>query len=154
MAGDVTFVFNDFSDEKSSSSLQARDATAANYDTIITELGTLQTAIVAMSTADLHRRIYNAQVVEVAETTPADPYAQRERKWLVSMADASGNRATLEIPAADLDDATVLQAGTDKANMAHADWVAFAAAVDGIFEHRASGLTLTVIDAILVGRNI
>lgn len=154
MAGDATYVFRDYSDEASSSSLQSRAATGANYDTIETELDTLQTAIVALSTAQLQRRIWNTQVVEVSSALPTDPYAQRERKWLVSMADASGNRATLEIPAADLDDATVLQAGTDQADMTHADWVAFAAAVDGIFEHRASGATLTVISATLVGRNI
>lgn len=154
MAGEVTYVFRDFSDEASSSSLQSRQATAANFDAITAELDTLQAAIINMSTAQLQRRLWNAQITEVSGALPSDPYAQRERKWMVRMVDTSGNRATMEIPAADLDDPTVLAAGTDEANMAHADWVAFAAAVDTIFEHRASGLALTVLGATLVGRNI
>ncbi len=154
MAGEVTFVFRDFSDEASSSSLQSRQATAANFDAITGELDALQTAIIAMSTGELQRRLWNAQITEVSGALPSDPYAQRERKWLVNMVDTLGNRATMEIPCADLDDPTVLAAGTDQADMTHADWVAFALAVDDIFQHRASGEVLTVIGATLVGRNI
>ncbi len=154
MAGEVTYVFRDFSDEASSSSLQSRQATAANFDAITGELDTLQTAIVDLSTGVLQRRLWNAQITEVASTLPTDPYAQRERKWLVKLVDTAGNPATMEIPCADLDDPTILAAGTDQANMAHADWVAFAAAIDTIFQHRSSGLALTVVSAVLVGRNI
>ncbi len=154
MAGEVTYVFRDFSNEASSSSLQSRQATAANFDAITGELDTLQTAIIALSTGELQRRLWNAQITEISGALPTDPYAQRERKWLVRIVDAVGNKATMEIPCADLDDPTVLSAGTDEANMAHADWVAFAAAVDDIFEHRSSGELLTVLGATLVGRNI
>ncbi len=154
MPGEVVYIFRDFSDEASSSSLQARTATSGNFDAIGAELTTLQTAIDAMSTAVLQRRIWNAQISEISGALPGDPYAQRERKWLVKLVDALGNPASMEIPAADLDDPTVLAAGTDQANMSHADWVAFAAAIDDIFEHRATGELLTVVSATLVGRNI
>ena len=154
MAGEVKFSIRDQSDETSTTGLQTRQATNANFDTIVLECDALQTALDSLTLGVISRRRFTAQVNDISGALPASPWAQRELKWLVEMVDTVGERATMEIPAADLSDGSILVSGTDQADMSHAAWVAFKAAVDGIFEHRATGNTLTVISARLVGRNL
>lgn len=156
MAGKVSWTFQDFSDESSSTSLTTRTATAGNFDTILAELDDMGAALSVLSSGVLRRRHFTAQVNEISGLIPSDPYAQRERKWLVAMVDAVGNRVTMEIPCADLDDPTVLAAGTDLADLSHPDWVDFIAAIgNDKYIHSASGeFILAVTGARLVGRNI
>jgi hypothetical protein len=156
MPGKANWTFADYSDELSVVGITTRTATAANFDTILTELDDLGAALNALSTGVLRRRHFTAQINEISGLLPSDPYAQRERKWLVAMVDANGNRVTMEIPCADLDDPTVLAAGTDFADLTHANWVDFIAAIGtDKYVHAASGEFITAVTgARLVGRNI
>jgi hypothetical protein len=155
MAGEAQFSVQDFSQEKSSASFVTRQATSANFDAIAAEIAALLAAIQGVITGNVNKTRFVAQVNTVDAGAPATPSAQREMKWLLQLQDDStGSYIQREVPTADITTAGLLIAGTDVADLTNAAWVAMAAAIDGIFLNPATGNTVSLVGARLVGRNI
>lgn len=153
MAGKYSITIEDHSEEKSTLQVTTPQASAANFDGIVADCDAFEQAVRAMSIGAFIRDHLTAQSEEFGEATPANPYAQRELYWSVTTDDGAGNVSGFTIPCADLTDPTVLLGNTEKANLAHATWVALAAAYDGNFIHPSSGNPLTINGATLEGRS-
>lgn len=147
-----TMQFTDYSDEKSTVTVNGVALTAANFDAQATESAALAVAIGALSIGSLTQRTY-AQVVLDDPDIPTNPFAQRELKWLISyQGDTSGKKYSMEIPCANL--TGTLVPGSDLADLTDTLWTnfitafeAYARAPDNITEN------VSVISARVVGRN-
>lgn len=146
------FTVEDHSGESSTTKVQTRAATAANFDAIVGENAAFEAAFRNLTIGTIRRDRWVAQQEEFADPIPADPYAQREMYWLVQSRDSANNPSEFTIPCPDLSDPTVLLGNTEVANLAHANFVALAAAFDGIYIHPSSGLALTIEQITLKGR--
>jgi len=142
----------DFSNEKSSLRFNVQAITAANIvatQALITDIGL---ALLDLSRANLDRFQTVLEFVASNPSAPTDPYAQREIKWLVNYRDTTNGRMyQMEIPAAEL--TGNLLPGTDKADLASADWVAFVTAFEAGAKSQ-DGNAIEVVSAFVVGRNI
>ncbi len=90
--GRVTISELDRSLEPTRMTLRMTDLTAANFDAQITAAGTLQAAIQGVSLIDFDGITYLALETPREETQPTSVYAQREAKWLITMADDVNER--------------------------------------------------------------
>jgi len=148
----TTITFNDYSNEKSSVTVHAAELTALNFDAQATEAGALSVAMNALSIGNLIRRTITQLEVDIPGT-PANVYAQRELKWLVSYrGDTSGKLFQIEIPCANLTDNLV--EGTDLADVGSVSWGNFIAALETYARSPDDDTeTVTFEGARLVGRN-
>lgn len=146
----VTFSGLDKSGEGTNFSTHFPTLSAANFDAQETARLAVQTAIQGVSLIDFEGLSYTGIDAPRETDLPASPYAQREAKWLVTMADGSGNLYQFEIGGPDL---TLL--GSDGATM---DVSAGAGlALVGALEANVvtkTGASLTFVSAVHVGRNI
>ena len=86
--------------------------------------------------------------------TPANEYAQREMKYIVSFAsNNTGEQYTRELPCPDL---TLMAAGTDLLDLTNATVAAFVTAFEAVasIEEGLTPSAVTVTSIKLVGRNI
>jgi len=157
MAGKVTFSIMDNSAEKSNVGFHVATLTSANIDPWIDDtptglLGQLRVLLSALTIGNHANRIVTAlQLPDATVEPPADPYAQRERKAVVTMLDTiTGKYFRNEIPA--FGDSGV-EAGTDLLDLDVAAWAAYVAFVEANCLSPA-GNAFTVVRAKLVGRNI
>lgn len=81
---------------------------------------------------------------------PADPFAQRETKWLVRSRDTNGNAVVHELPSADL---SLLVTNDNKMDIAAGAGLALVTALEA-FALSKAGLAITVDEIVHVGRNI
>lgn len=149
----ASFRINDYSDESSSFRVTGVNLSAANIDAQETAAEALAAAVDGLTIGTLE---YVAIQNEIQNTPgiPADPYAQRELKWLVTyQADVSGKSYSIEIACPDV--TGNLAGNTDQANLASTDWSAFVTAFEAYAREpgNLAGL-VTVTSARLVGRNI
>lgn len=164
------FTIVDYNGETSTCQGYIYQATAANLPTILADVGVLRDAMSNIILGTVQKefgQIYNTLLDNAA---PADPNAQRERKWLVIAQDTTefldvvnavrnpNFRAitTMEIPTAavlDPDGDDLLLAGSDVADPGNAYIAAFVAAYESFFKSDAIG-DLQVLEMRLVGRNI
>jgi len=148
-----TYQITDFSNEKSSFSVTSVTANAGNLAAQQTLAADLAAAVDDLTIGELTKQ-QMALVILDSPAIPANPYAQRELKWLVKyQAVTSGKVFSTEIAAPDITDNVVVN--TDVADLTSADWDAFVTAFEAYVKSPDNGTeAVTVISARLVGRNI
>lgn len=130
--------------------------TAVNLPNILTAMGTLRTAIEGITLGNVKSETGQFTNTKYGAAAPADPNAQRERKWLVfaedvteflDVAEAVRNPnfrqvTHMEIPTAmyvdDTDDSLLLE-GTEWADPADARIIAFTDAFEALIKSKAIG---------------
>lgn len=148
--GSYNLTFIDHDSETSTFGLRIPDLNAGNIAAQLALLATLRTAVEAVVIGTLRKEETSAITDEIAGVAPADGFAQRETKWLVSGVDSTGISATLEIPTADLDQ---LPSGSGTLDLTAGTGLALANALNAVWRSRA-GNAVTVSRIIHVGRNI
>ena len=148
--GSYSLTFIDHDSETSTFGLRIPDLNAGNIAAQLALLATLRAAIEAVVIGTLRKEETSAIVDDIAGVAPADGFAQRETKWLVSGTDSAGLSCTLEIPTADLD---LLAGGTGTLDISAGPGLALADALNAVWRSRA-GNAVTVSRIIHVGRNI
>lgn len=119
------------------------DAQNTLMDSLITAVGNVQVGVLEVETRIATRTDNNA-------LPPADPYAQRETKWLVRARDSAGDAVQFEIPCADL---SLLILNTSNMDLTGGAGAALVTALEAGVLSKA-GLAVTVDEVIHVGRNI
>lgn len=146
----VTYI--DHSDEKSTAKGNMGPITALTIAGFLTQFGALKAAMEDLSLGVMIQDSWTGDVTKYNSVRPADPNAQRERKWRVDYMD-NVNFAIhqFEIPVAKA--AGQVIAGTDFADLSTAEWVAFKTAFEAMFKS-PDGNAVTLQGAHLVGRNL
>lgn len=136
MVAQVSETLIDFSNEKSSYTVNVPDITPANLAATETFFANLYTALAPVLLGNQVERRFPV-VVRFAGTTPADPEAQREKKWRIHYVDTSpfldapdntvpnpyfGKAFSFTIPTADLADGNLV-AGTDNCILTEDPWL-------------------------------
>lgn len=143
----------DYSQEGTTVAFYTDVANAGNIAAITALNAALLTAIQDLTLGNVAQETFVATIDDNGANYPSDVNAQRERKWKLNMVDSvTGEKVTATIGCADLSGGH-LQAGSDLANMAHADWVALKAAIDGNYNNPETGNSLILQSAQKVGRN-
>ena len=140
----------DHDDESSGVGVNTVDLNSGNITAMLTLFDALRTAIDAIIIGTPRQESVSAIVTDIPGVIPADGFAQRETKWLVSGVDTNGLSATIEIPTANLD---LLPGGTGVLNLAATEGLALKTALDAVWRSR-NGLAVTTSKVIHVGRNI
>lgn len=78
MPSQVAFTIRDHTDEYSSFALNIPDVDETNWVATNTTIASIQTAVAALTVGNIARRQLTAEVAQIDDTTPANPYAQRE----------------------------------------------------------------------------
>ena len=129
MASGYRQVVIDHDGESGVISLSGPTMAAGTFDTVEGLINTLQTAIDGIILGTLGRSAIEAVVEAGSAALPADPFAQREFKWLVEYTDTTtGKQYRREIPTADL---SLLVAGTEMMELGSGAGAAFKAAFEG-----------------------
>jgi len=149
----TNFQITDYSNEKSTFSVNGVTVNAGNFAAQATLAAALAGAVEDLSIGELTKQITVVPVVDTP-AIPTNPYAQREMKWLVRYSgDVSGKLFSIEIAAPDITDNVV--PNTDVADITSTDWVAFVTAFEAYAKSPDDNTeSVTVVDARLVGRNI
>jgi len=141
----------DYSNELSTVSFNVPDITAGNIVAVVSDINDIGLALLDLTLGNLKNTQTVLSFTGSNPNPPADPYAQRELKWLVNYRDdVTLKLYQMEIPTADL--TGNLLTNTDQADLASADWAAFVTA----FEAGAvspDGNAVTIVSAYVVGRN-
>lgn len=140
----------DHDSEASSFGVNIVNLTAANMTAQLALLATLRSAVEAVIIGTPRKETVVANVDEIAGVAPANAFAQRETKWLVTGVDGLGLTSSLEIPTADLD---ALSGGTGSMDITAGVGLALKNALDAVWMSRA-GSAVEVTRIIHVGRNI
>jgi hypothetical protein len=150
-----TYQVMDESRERSAVSGTSAVGSAANYDAQLAAFSTLRTEINSLILGSPQKYSYTPLEFVIGDPPPADPFAQREWKWLVTYIGAvSGKRFQIEIPTADPSNGHKV-AGSDLADLTNADWVAFITAFEAFAKSPDNPAeAVTVESARLVGRNL
>lgn len=148
--GSYSLTFIDHDTESSTFGVRIPDLNAGNIAAQLALLATLRAAIEALVLGTLRKEETSALVDDIAGVAPADGFAQRETKWLVSGVDSIGLAATVEIPTADL---AQLPGGSGVLDISAGNGLALANALNAVWRSRA-GNAVTVSRIIHVGRNI
>lgn len=154
--GKLVLTYRDYGTpgERSTAIFNGPDLTALSFDDEIALQSTLRDAVNAITLGELTKVTRVAVESPQPGAMPASPFAQRETKWLVRYSDTvTGDKATLEIPCADL---TKLDpTARDKALMTDADVAAFVAAFEAYVLSPGTGTrgNTQVDELIFVGRN-
>lgn len=143
----------DNSNEKSSFRVTSPDLTAGNFTAQETAATALHDAVVDLSIGAVTKQVISAVLVDDPDI-PANVYAQREMKWLVTYRGvSSGKLYQLEIAAPDLTDNIV--PNTDQADLTSTDWAAFVTAFEAFARTPDNpSANVEVVGARLVGRNL
>jgi len=145
----------DYSLEPSNNKLVITQLTAGNVVATLALIDTLIAAMQAITLGQLHTsKVTFRDQVEDA-TTPTDPTAQRENKWLVKYHDTTTSKKyRTEIPTADLT-GTNLNTNSDVANLADTQIAAFVTAFEAVVKDPDTGLNSVAIDEIVfVGKRL
>jgi len=148
--GSYNLTYIDHDSETSTVGLRIPDLNAGNIAAQLALLATLRAAIEAVVIGTLRREEIGAIVDDIAGVAPANGFAQRETKWLVSGVDSAGLACTLEIPTADLD---LLAGGSGALDISAGPGLALADALNAVWRSR-HGNAVTVSRVVHVGRNL
>jgi len=161
------FTWKDFDKETSNWSFHTGAVTAVSLPGLLTQFGALRAALANITIGTITKEQQTVFETRLANAPPADPNAQRERKWLLTYEDNQpffdppvnaipnegfGRVITTEIPTADFT-GTHLLPNTDQANLADAEIAAFVAAYEAIARSPYGG-TVNVLGLTAVGRNL
>jgi hypothetical protein len=145
----------DYSLEPSNNKLVITQLTAGNVVAQLALVDTLISAMQAITLGQLRtsKVTYRDQIQD--STTPTDPTAQREMKWLVKYHDTTtGKKYRTEIPTADLT-GTNLVTNSDLANLADTQIAAFVTAFEAVVTDPDTGLNSVAVDEIeFVGKRL
>jgi hypothetical protein len=148
--GKYNLTFIDHDSEGSSVGVNIADLNAGNIAAALTELAALRDAIEAVVIGTLRQEQVIALTTDIAGVAPANGWAQRETKWLVSGVDTQGLSSTIEIPTANL---TLLTGGSKTLDISAGVGLALATALNSRWISRA-GNAVTVSRIVHVGRNL
>lgn len=153
MAGSrLSLTLLDHGGEQSNVSFQGASIGAANFDAQVALHEALVLAVQDITTMNVTKRMNIASEAILTSSRPADPYAQREIKWLVRYHDnVTGDRLTVTIPGADL---SLLDVNTERMDPANAAYTAFVTAFQDYVKAGEVVDNAVVVDEIIfVGRN-
>lgn len=147
----LTYV--DYSNEKSSFGIAVAERDDTNFDAQVTLSDAFITATNGLTLGVMEANAFSQGESDLG-TAPGDVNAQRELKWLVRYEDATtGKKYSIEIPTAELGSGH-LQANSDEANLADAEWVSWIAAFEAYAVAPDTGNAVDVLLAKFVARNI
>jgi len=155
MAGRYTLTIEDYDDERSTFGVAIPDVDDANFTTVDGQLDALEAAIVGITTGNKSGSSRQWLQESFNPAASAEPWAQRETKWLVRYRDnVTGDMYRCEIPTADLD---LLPTSTDPnvrkgLDLAAGAGLAFKTAFEDVVLSPDSN-AVTVEQVIHVGRN-
>lgn len=167
MPGRLGYSLLDYSREKASLSLATGEVTAASLPGLLTEVGTLRTAIDGITLGTVSDERLTVFDTNLSNTPPASPLAQIEVSWLVQYEDATaffddpvnaipnegfGRLFTLTIPTADIGAAGRLLPNSDEADLTEAGMAAFVTAFETTARSPYGG-EVNVVSIRFVGRN-
>lgn len=132
MAHLAQFTLLDYSNERSSTTVNVGAITAVSIIGFLTDFGALRTAIEGITLGVVAQEAWVGDRTVLSNTPPTDPEAQREKKWLVRyVGDTSGKVYQLEIPTAELAGGHLLPM-SDFADLTETDMAAFVTAFEDI----------------------
>lgn len=149
--------YKDYSNESTRNEVLLVQITSGNIVATLANVATLLSAEDALTLGARQRYEVVATIVSPSVALPTDPNSQRERKWLVTAKDTAGFITHYTIPCAAVKDGTgtsLLLAGTDMADLANPDWVAWIAAFITIAQSNHGNGINSVLSAQLVGRSL
>jgi hypothetical protein len=144
--GGLTFTLLDYDRETGSTNLQTGAVTGVSLPGLLTQIGTLRTAIEGITVGVVSSESLYAFRTRLSNTPPADPDAQRERVWVVHYEDTTaffddpvnaipnegfGKNFTIAIPTADFSGDRLLTNSED-ADLAETSIAAFVTAFEAI----------------------
>jgi len=152
MTTQMQLTYNDHSNEKSTLSLHFAQIAAGggNFDTVISSMNTVETAIDNMTLCDNSKQAFY-DVLSVGEDTPVSPWAQREigvRVFFVD--DVNGEKGHFTIPGPDLDSLGVVS-GTDVLDITDTLEAALVTALEANALSR-DGNAISVQRMVIIGR--
>jgi len=148
--GKLNYKIVDHDGETSTVGVTIVDLNAGNIAATLALIATLEAAIDAVIIGTPRSEQVIAVTTDIPGVLPANGFAQRETKWLVSGVDSAGITSTLEIPCADLD---ALASGTGELDISAGVGQDLADALNAVWKSRA-GNAVTVTKVTPVGRNI
>lgn len=166
MPGKLGFSIMDYSREKSSFSLNTGEVTAVSLPGLLTEAGTLRTAIDGITLGTVSDESLSVFNTNLSNTPPASALAQVESCWLVTYEDnlpffddpvnaipneGYGRLFTLTIPTADIAASGRLAPNSDEAILAETGIAAFISAFEATARSPYGG-TVNVTSIRFVGR--
>lgn len=152
MTSKLTISVLDHDKESSTVSVRGADVNAGNFAAQEALMDAILAAVDGVSIGQVYKDERTYAVNEVTKTPPANPFSQRETKWLVRYTDDvdSNGDGSFEIPAADL---ALLSLNTKNMNLAAGAGLALKNALEAGMVSKL-GNAITVTDVIHVGRNI
>lgn len=149
-----TVTLTDYSNEKSTVTINNGSITALTIAAFLTQFGALKDAIDDITKGVIVASSWVGDKDTLAATPPTDVFAQRELKWLVRYENVVSHKVyTLEIPTAD--PTGRLQPQSDKADLANTEIAAFVTAFEAIGRSPENDVDgVNVLEVILVGRNL
>lgn len=148
--GKLNLTYVDYDDEKSAVGVYAPDLTAGNFAAQEALRTAFEAAVESTTIGALRKTSVIAVETRTGSGPAANAAAQREQKWLVRGVTSTGFPVSFEIPCADT---SLLEVNGPRMDPAGAEWAALKA--DGEAYIRSNrGETVTLVEAVLVGRNI
>lgn len=148
------FTLLDYSNEKSRVTVYNGAITSASIAGYLTQFGALRTAIEGITLGVVQQEAWVGDRTVISNTPPANEFAQRELKWMVTYTGDTSNKVfQVTVPTADATGNLV--PGTDLADLTTTAMAAFVTAFEAIARTPDSDLETVTIQSIrLVGRNI
>jgi hypothetical protein len=147
----LNMTYRDYDNEGAQVSFRGPEFTQLTFDQQVALQDDIVTAVEATSLGNLVRDIRIAKETSPGSGPSANSQAQREMKWLVRMVDdTTGRTVNVSIPCPDF---SLLLPNSDKMDPASAAYVNLKAAVEA-YHQSIEGNSVTVIDVVLVGRNL
>lgn len=147
MAGRMGFTLLDYSREKSSVSFATEDVTAGTIAGLLTDTGTLRSAIEGVTLGVVNKETLTVFDTVLSNEPPTNPLAQVESAWLVVYEDVSeysdppanvvpndgfGKLFTMSIGTADIAAAGRLLPESDKADLTETGMAALVSAIEDV----------------------
>lgn len=166
-AGGGSFTLMDYDRETSTMNFATGPITVATLPAALTQFGALRTAIQGITVGTVAAESLYVNRTKLSNTPPADPHAQRERKWLVTYEDATeyfdaptnsipnagfGKVFNVEIPTADFGIADILLPNSGDANLTLLPMSQFITAFENLVHSPYNG-AVSVIRIQAIGRS-
>lgn len=141
----TTIVFRDYDNDKKQISIPRDEVlVVGDYAAALTAHTALVDAINAVTLGTIAESSFTPRSI-FAQALPPSPVAQTNVQWLVTLQDdIDGHRETLSLPTADIVTAGLRLPNSSLHDPAHADWVAFKAAIEAVMISNV-GNSMTVI---------
>lgn len=154
----LSYTVKDYSGESATIVFNAPEYNVIGYSQYLTDIGTFRNALIGSGATGicwggLQQEKQTLWVDNYSNTLPTDENMLRSRKWAITYEDNVTNKKySVDVPCAKVT-LTMLVGRSDKANLAHADWVSFKSAFETAVRSQ-EGNTVTILYARLVGRKL